>query len=108
MSFGFIIVQARKKAKISQKDLAARIKKEDGQPISAQYLNDIEYDRRGPPTDHIIEELARALNLAPDFLYLRAGKLPPDLRGLEVNSVQAVTLFETLRELLKEHDQETH
>jgi transcriptional regulator with XRE-family HTH domain len=106
MTFGQIVVDARKKIKLSQKELAARVKKEDGQPISAQYLNDIEYDRRGPPTDHIIEELARALNLAPDFLYLRAGKLPPDLRGLEVNSAQAVTLFETLRGLLKETNQE--
>jgi hypothetical protein len=39
-------VKARKKLGISQKNLADRIKKEDGQSISPQYLNDIERDRR--------------------------------------------------------------
>jgi ribosome-binding protein aMBF1 (putative translation factor) len=37
---GTIISEARRAAGMSQKDLAAKMKKEDGQPISAQYLND--------------------------------------------------------------------
>lgn len=40
MSFGQIIAKGRKKLGIGQKTLAERIKKEDGQPISPQYLND--------------------------------------------------------------------
>ena len=35
------VSQSRKAKLLSQKELAHRIKKEDGQPISAQYLNDI-------------------------------------------------------------------
>ena len=48
-TFGTIISEARRAAGLSQKELAAKVKKEDGQPISAQYLNDIEHDRRNPP-----------------------------------------------------------
>jgi transcriptional regulator with XRE-family HTH domain len=39
-TFGRIIAEARKALVISQKDLAARINKEDGEAISPQYLND--------------------------------------------------------------------
>jgi ribosome-binding protein aMBF1 (putative translation factor) len=47
-TFGTIISEARRAAGLSEKELAAKVKKEDGQPISAQYLN-IEHDRRNPP-----------------------------------------------------------
>ena len=48
-TFGTIISEARAAKGMSQKDLAAQLKKEDGAVISAQYLNDIEHDRRNPP-----------------------------------------------------------
>ena len=48
MTFGEVITQARKDKKLSQKQVAAETLKEDGQAISAQYLNDIEHDRRKP------------------------------------------------------------
>jgi transcriptional regulator with XRE-family HTH domain len=48
-TFGEIVAQARKRKLLSQKELAALIKKEDGQSISAQYLNDIERNRRNAP-----------------------------------------------------------
>lgn len=47
-TFGKIVSAARKELGISQKDLAAKIVKEDGETISPQYLNDIEHDRRNP------------------------------------------------------------
>jgi len=43
---------------MSQKELAGKIKKEDGLPISAQYLNDIEHDRRNPPSEFLIAQIA--------------------------------------------------
>jgi ribosome-binding protein aMBF1 (putative translation factor) len=45
VTFGQTIADARKRAGLSQKGLAARIKKDDGQSISAQYLHDLERDR---------------------------------------------------------------
>jgi len=79
-TFGRFIAERRKSLGFSQKELAARIKKEDGTPISPQYLNDIEHDRRNPPPDYLLVQFADALNLARDELFFRAGQLPSDLQ----------------------------
>jgi transcriptional regulator with XRE-family HTH domain len=78
MTLGSEIAAARKKAGLSQKDLAGETLKEDGAPISPQFLNDIERDRRRPGT-HILNALAARLGLDPDRLHLLAGQVPPDL-----------------------------
>jgi transcriptional regulator with XRE-family HTH domain len=78
-SFGSVIATARKARFLSQRELAARLKKEDGEPISAQYLNDIERDRRNAPPEYLIAQLARELKLDRDRLCLLAGCLPKDL-----------------------------
>ena len=80
MTFGQIIAEARKQAALSQKELAARVIKEDGSAISPQYLNDIERDRRNPPSEYLIGALAHQLHLDPGYLYYVAGQIPPDLR----------------------------
>jgi transcriptional regulator with XRE-family HTH domain len=81
-TFGTIISEARRAAGMSQKDLAAKLKKEDGQPISAQYLNDIEHDRRNPPSEFLIAQIATHLGLDKDALCLAAGMLPQDLKKM--------------------------
>jgi transcriptional regulator with XRE-family HTH domain len=89
-SFGQIIAEARRKAGLSQKQLASMVKKENGVPISPQYLNDLEHDRRHPPPDHLIAQFARALNLKPDYLTLAAGKVPRDIRAIGVAQPEVV------------------
>ena len=42
MTFGTLVAQTRKSMGLSQKQLASKSKKENGEPISPQYLNDIE------------------------------------------------------------------
>ena len=79
-TFGQMIALARKARRLSQKDLAARIKKEDGDAISPQYLNDIEHDRRNPPSEYLIAQFAKELDLAKDHLCFAAGTLPEELR----------------------------
>ena len=79
MTFGEIIAGARKKLGISQKELASRIKREDGKAISPQYLNDIERGRRNPPSEHLVLQLAKQLKLPQDALVLAAGSLPSDI-----------------------------
>jgi transcriptional regulator with XRE-family HTH domain len=79
MTFGQIITEARRKLGLSQKELAMRIKKEDGGPISPQYLNDIERDRRNPPSEFLINQFAKELRIRKDFLILAAGTLPNEL-----------------------------
>jgi transcriptional regulator with XRE-family HTH domain len=79
-TFGTYISSIRKKMGLSQKQLAELIEREEGGPISPQYLNDIEHDRRSPSSDHMIQEFARVLKVGTDYLYYLAGRMPADLR----------------------------
>ena len=79
MTFGEAITQARKDKKLSQKQVAAGTLKEDGKAISPQYLNDIEHDRRNPPGEPIVRQLADALDLDLDYLLFLAGRFASDL-----------------------------
>lgn len=79
-TFGRIIAEARKKLKISQKELAEKLSREDEEgSISPQYLNDIEHDRRTPPS-LLINQFARILSMDKDYLHFLAGRIPNDLR----------------------------
>jgi transcriptional regulator with XRE-family HTH domain len=69
---GDVINQERRKRRWSLRHLAENIKKEDGTPISPQYLNDIELNRRSPSI-HVLREIARQLELDFDKLLLLVG-----------------------------------
>lgn len=101
MTFGHIIAEARKKAKLSQKDLAAKLRKEDGSPISPQYLNDIERDRRNPPSPYLLDQLAQILGLPIEYLYFKAGQWPEDLRKSESKPKEIQRAFQAFRRTLK-------
>ena|SRR5437899_10161863 len=103
-TFGKIISDARKKAGLSQKDLALKIKKEDGEPISPQYLNDIEHDRRNPPSEFLIDQFARVLDLDKDYLCLAAGTIPhQEWRAIaSTDPDKVVAAFKAFRKKIKE------
>lgn len=102
MSFGSTIAQARRHAAISQKDLASRLLKEDGTPISPQYLNDLERDRRNPPSGHLLGQFARQLQIPEEFLLFLAGQLPDDLRAGSYRPEQVQAAFQAFRRTLQE------
>ena len=79
-TFGSAISNVRKKNHWSLKDLSSQIRREDGQAISPQYLNDIEHDRRCPSSDHMVRQLAAVLQIDRDWLYYLAGRFPEDIR----------------------------
>lgn len=79
-TFGRTISDARKAKGWALKDLVKFVQKEDGSPISPQYLNDIEHDRRSPSSDHMVKQLAEALDIDTDWLYYLAGRFPEDIR----------------------------
>jgi transcriptional regulator with XRE-family HTH domain len=81
-TFGTLISEARRAKGLSQKDLASKIKKEDGLPISAQYLNDIEHDRRNPPSEFLISQIAGLIDVSKDVLCIAAGTIPDDLQRM--------------------------
>jgi len=44
-TFGEVIAEARRQSQLTQRQLAARVKTEEGRSISGPYLNDIEHDQ---------------------------------------------------------------
>ncbi len=96
-TFGEIISEARAAIGMSQKTLAGKVKKEEGEPISPQYLNDVEHDRRNPPSEYIIGQLATILNLDKDVLCMAAGTIPEDMKKIAVTkpevAKQAIKAF---------------
>lgn len=97
-TLGQAIIAARKVKKISQKDLASVIQKEDGTgPISPQYLNDIEHDRRSPTSDQLIREFARALDVDENYLFVLAGKIPDEVRREAKDPAAVAKAFRVFR-----------
>ena len=103
LTFGQYIADARKRAGLSQKDLAAKLQKEDGDSISPQYLNDIEHDRRNAPSEHLLDQLADLLELPEGFLYFRAGQWPKNIRGSESQPEQFEAALKVLRKALEKN-----
>ena len=103
-TFGQLISERRKELSLSQREVAARLIKEDGQPISPQYLNDVERDRRNAPGDDIIRQLGEVLQIDVDVLYNCAGELPPDLRCLDVGEDKIKEAFALFRREVKKSD----
>ncbi|MBE7520661.1 MAG: helix-turn-helix transcriptional regulator [Dehalococcoidia bacterium] len=81
MPLGETISAARKKMGYSQKELAEKLMKDEGGPISAQYLNDIEHDRRQPSSESLLRRLAEVLEIPIEVLLYQVGQLPSDVRG---------------------------
>jgi transcriptional regulator with XRE-family HTH domain len=109
MTFGQALVEARKKKQLSQKQLASMIMKDDGSPISPQYLNDIERDRRNPPGENIINQFAKILELPEEYLYFLANEIPPKYRHTTPHSpLQVQQAFEAFARSYRrgEHGQE--
>jgi transcriptional regulator with XRE-family HTH domain len=103
MSLGQVIAQARKKAQLSQKDLAARILKEDGTPISPQYLNDIERDRRSPIPDYLVRQFADQLKIPTNYLYYVNDSLPEEMRNIAAEPDKIEAAFKAFRREIKKH-----
>jgi transcriptional regulator with XRE-family HTH domain len=69
---GEVVKQARQARRLTLRRLADQVSKEDGRPISPQYLFDIETHHR-VPSSHVLQELARVLEQDYDTLLILAG-----------------------------------
>ena len=102
VTFGQAISKARKGFGFSQKELAARVMKEEGGgSISPQYLNDIEHDRRSPSSGHLIHQFSGILNIPADYLFALAGRLPDDLLLNAADPDTVVKAFADFRRRIK-------
>ena len=87
-TFGGAISDARKAKGWALKDLAAKVLREDEGPISPQYLNDIEHDRRSPSSDRMVQQFAEVLDINQDWLYYLAGRFPKNVRDEKLTEQQ--------------------
>jgi transcriptional regulator with XRE-family HTH domain len=76
-TLGQVLTQARKDKRLTLREAASLILKEDGEPITHQYLSDLENDRRSP-SDKVIEELVRVFGISRNYIYLLLRRLPSD------------------------------
>lgn len=83
ITLGKLVLEGRKNKKLNLRDCASLIIKEDGTPISFQYLNDLETNRRQSPTEHIIKQISNVLDIPLELLYFYAKILPNDLNNAD-------------------------
>jgi transcriptional regulator with XRE-family HTH domain len=89
-TFGQVLTDARKRTGLTQKEVAERLRREDGRPVDAPYLNAVEHDRRLPPTNFLIEQLAKIVGISADILFYYAGRMPTDVKeDIEHERVEA-------------------
>ena len=100
-TFGDVIAEARRQANLTQRELAALIKTEEGKAISGPYLNDLEHNLRHPPRGYLLEQFARVLNIDVDLLYFLARQIPIDIDPDKVTEEQAVAAYRAFRRELK-------
>ena len=106
-TFGEFIRRRRKALGLVQRQLAGRVRFEDGHPISAPYLNDLEHDLRKPPRAYLIEQFARGLGVSADVLFFLAGRLPDDLRSHDLSHEEVIAAFQVFRQILEKRSERT-
>ncbi|HEX5324758.1 MAG TPA: helix-turn-helix transcriptional regulator [Capsulimonadaceae bacterium] len=89
-SFGQLIAQRRRELGLTQAELGQRIKGRRGGPVTQNRITDIEHDRFGAPRLPVLKQLARALQLDLDVLYLWSRRVPDNLQleGLSEETIK--------------------
>lgn len=95
VSFGQTITKHRQLMGLTQKALAAKVS------LSPQYMNDIEKDNRSPTSPALLDDLAKALHIAPEILYFKAGRLMPDCYRVEATAERIAAAYEAFRRVLR-------
>jgi transcriptional regulator with XRE-family HTH domain len=78
-TFGEVVAEARTVRGLTQKALAAKIKKKDATTIGFAYINDIEHNRRKPPVPHFIAQLAQVLGVPQDVFRFYGRRLDEEV-----------------------------
>jgi transcriptional regulator with XRE-family HTH domain len=96
-TFGQVI--ARKKAGLTQKEVAEQLRREDGRKVLPPFLNDLEHDGRYPPENAVIDQLTNILRISPDVLYFYAKRLLSDI-GRDADDTQVEEAYRAFRKAL--------
>ncbi len=85
-SFGELLREKRRRAAISQRDLASRA------GLDFSYISKLENDRMQPPAAHTVVTICGVLGIEPEELLAASGKLPADVQA-SVGSSPAAQSF---------------
>ena len=77
--FASMIRARRRELGLTQGQVAAQIRTEEGRAIGQTYLAEIERGHHPHPRPHLIEQFAQALKTDRDVLYLAARQVPPEV-----------------------------
>ena len=92
-----VVRDARKQKSLTLQAVASQVIKEGGQPITPQYVYDIERGRCSSPSDGVLDQLAGALGLNRDWLYYLCGRLPKEIRERQLTAAQITRMMAWLR-----------
>lgn len=98
-TFGQFIRKARKSAGLTQKEVAERLRRGDGRKVLPPFVNDLEFDRRRPPEDAVIEQLAEILKVPSDILYFYAQRVAEDVR-VDAEDGRIAAAYRAFRKIL--------
>jgi transcriptional regulator with XRE-family HTH domain len=84
------------------REAAELIRKPNGEAVSFQYLSELENDHRNPPSEHLLDEIARVYKITRSYLYIQAGRIPPDFPRRSVKEPQADAIFQELRRIVEQ------
>lgn len=73
-NFGQIIKDARKEKRITQRDLAKKI------DVDFTYISKIETGALEPPSEAVINKIAKILDISSNELFLAAKKVPTEFK----------------------------
>jgi len=90
--FGDILRDLRVAAGVGLRELARRISTSPG------YLSDVENGRTPPPSEKVIVEMARVLNVDKQTLLVAARKVDPELSQYVALQPQAADFLRTARD----------
>jgi transcriptional regulator with XRE-family HTH domain len=96
--FGDILRDLRLEAKVGLRELARRIHTSPG------YLSDVENGRTAPPSEKVIVEMARALNVDKQRLLAAARKVDPELSQYVAQQPQVADFLRTAKDRGYEED----
>lgn len=92
-SFGRYLKSIRLQKNFNQNDLSQQA------DIKNTYLSKIENDKTDPPSEEVLIRLAVALEMNPNELIIRAGKVPAEFQQLILNEPE---VFQYLENRLKD------
>jgi transcriptional regulator with XRE-family HTH domain len=100
-SFGKLLRELRRKAALSQEELAR------GAEVDFTYISKVENDRVAPPSEETVLKLCRVLKAEPDALLAASRRVPQDLRELITSSRGALRFIRSAQSMaLKEEEWE--